>query len=395
MTKAACHVPVGTPIQYANVPPASGTHFPITAPYGVYERPVEEGLWVHNLEHGAIALLYRCVTDCDEVVPPIEAIYGDLPNAAFGEVKLIALPYASLVPKYMLVAWHWQEPMDSFDPDRVREFYPRLRGPRTRGCAVAPLVAMRFAILSDAHMISPGAAPQHGVDARVNLEAAVCKLAGIRPAPQLVVHLGDQTNTPSPAAYAEFARITRDVTLPQLFVQGNHDDGAMLADALKLPNDVEPMGAPDGFYALVRGGVQFVVLNSNPVGGGVGGRVGADQLAWLDATLAARDDETTVLFVHHHCHPIGIDWLDRVMLTNAADLMAVLGRHDRVLGVFSGHVHRRTSGTVAGIRTETAPSTWITLGPDRANPHVDAYQGFLVVDVDRRRAEHHRGADLS
>ncbi|MCY3912462.1 MAG: DUF3105 domain-containing protein [Chloroflexi bacterium] len=117
------HVPVGTPIEYASVPPASGTHYPITAPYGVYERPVEEGLWVHNLEHGAIALLYRCDTDCDEVVSQLEAIHEDLPDGAFGEVKLIALPYAGLVPKYMLVAWHWQEPMDSFDPDRVREFY--------------------------------------------------------------------------------------------------------------------------------------------------------------------------------------------------------------------------------------------------------------------------------
>ena len=117
------HVPVETPIEYAHVPPASGTHYPITAPYGVYEEPVEEGLWVHNLEHGAIALLYRCDADCDEVVPQIEAIYEDLPNGAFGEVKLIALPYATLVPKFMLVAWHWQEPMDSFEPERVREFY--------------------------------------------------------------------------------------------------------------------------------------------------------------------------------------------------------------------------------------------------------------------------------
>ena len=88
------------------------------------------------------------------------------------------------------------------------------------------------------------------------------------------MHLGDQTSTPSTAAYAEFFRITRDVTMPQLFVQGNHDDGAMLADALKLPNDVEPVGSPDGYYALVRGEVQFVVLNSNPVGGGLGGRRG-------------------------------------------------------------------------------------------------------------------------
>ncbi len=126
---------------------------------------------------------------------------------------------------------------------------------------------MRFAILSDAHVISPGVAPQHGVDARVQLEAAVRTLDGIRPAPRFVVHLGDLTSTPSPAAYAEFVRITRDLPMPQLYVQGNHDDGAMLAQALPLPSDVEPAGAPDGYYALVRCGVQVVVLNSSPGGG--------------------------------------------------------------------------------------------------------------------------------
>lgn len=240
---------------------------------------------------------------------------------------------------------------------------------------------MRFAILSDAHIVTPGVAPQHGADARANLKAAVRALAGIRPAPQLVVHLGDQTSTPSPAAYAEFVRITRDLDLPQLYVQGNHDDGVMLAEALPLPNDVEPAGAPGGYYALVRGGVLLVVLNSNPFGGAVGARVGAEQLAWLDDTLAARNVESAVLFVHHHCHPIGIDWLDRVSLQNADELMGVLQQHDRVLGVFSGHVHRRTSDTVDGIRTETAPSTWITLGPDRTDPYANANQGFLVVDV--------------
>ncbi len=206
-------------------------------------------------------------------------------------------------------------------------------------------------------------------------------LAGIRPAPELVVYLGDQTSTPTPSAYAEFVRITRDVTMPQIFVQGNHDDGAMLADALPLPDDVEPRGAPGGYYALVRGGVLLAVLNSNPVGGVVGARVGAEQLAWLDDTLAARDGESAVVFVHHHCHPIGIDWLDDVCLQNADELRGVLQSHCRVLGIFSGHVHQRSSAEVAGIRSETAPSTWITLGPDRANPSVNAHQGFLVVDV--------------
>ena len=240
---------------------------------------------------------------------------------------------------------------------------------------------MRFAILSDAHVISPGVAPQHGVDARVQLEAAVRTLDGIRPAPRFVVHLGDLTSTPSPAAYAEFVRITRDLPMPQLYVQGNHDDGAMLAQAFPLPSDIEPAGAPDGYYALVRCGVQVVVLNSSPGGGTVAGSVDADQIVWLDRTLAARRGESTVLFVHHQCHAIGIEWLDGLALKNADELIGVLRRHDGVLGVFSGHVHRRTSAEVGGIRSETAPSTWVSFGSDRANPIVDAHQGFLVVDA--------------
>lgn len=244
---------------------------------------------------------------------------------------------------------------------------------------------MRFAILSDAHIVSPGAGPQNGADARANLGSAVRTLAGIRPAPQLVVHLGDQVSMPSPTAYAEFTRITHDVPMPQIHVTGNHDDHAMLAQALPLPSDVEPQGAPGGYYALVRGGVQLVVLNSSPGDEVSGGWIDAEQLDWLDQTLAARTREPTVVFVHHHCHPIGIDWLDAVALNNAAELMAALQRHDRVLRVFSGHVHRRTSATVGGASTETAPSTWITLGPDRTDPYLNAHQGFLVVDVNADR----------
>ena len=117
------HVSLGSAISYQNNPPASGPHFPSTSAYGVYRDTIQEGFWVHNLEHGAIVLLYRCDADCDQVVPPIEAMYAELPNGSFGEVKLVATPYAGLVSTYMLIAWRWQEPFDEFDPDRVRSFY--------------------------------------------------------------------------------------------------------------------------------------------------------------------------------------------------------------------------------------------------------------------------------
>lgn len=125
------HVTIGSPLTYQNNPPASGVHFPTTAAYGVHRNTIDPGFWVHNLEHGAIVLLYRCDTDCEDVVPPIEIVYKELPVGAFGEIKFVATPYVGLVPKYMLTAWRWQEPLDEFEPDRVRVFYENYvdRGP--------------------------------------------------------------------------------------------------------------------------------------------------------------------------------------------------------------------------------------------------------------------------
>ena len=50
------HVPSG-PIEYADSPPASGSHRPIWAAWGEFGTLGPE-YWVHNLEHGGAALLY-------------------------------------------------------------------------------------------------------------------------------------------------------------------------------------------------------------------------------------------------------------------------------------------------------------------------------------------------
>ena len=59
------HVPEGTPIAYEHRPPIGGPHYTPKVPtYGVMEQAVAPGYWVHNLEHGAVVLLYRCEGDC-------------------------------------------------------------------------------------------------------------------------------------------------------------------------------------------------------------------------------------------------------------------------------------------------------------------------------------------
>ena len=126
------HVSEGSNPTYSTNPPASGDHYPVWSRYGVFREPVEPGYWVHNLEHGAIVLLYSCSNNCDTVVAKIEEVYSSLPNGAFGEIKMVATPYVGEYKgRNMLIAWPWQEPFEIFDAARVKKFYSDFvdRGP--------------------------------------------------------------------------------------------------------------------------------------------------------------------------------------------------------------------------------------------------------------------------
>ncbi len=117
------HVQPGSPIAYRHYPPSSGPHYPALARYGVHSGPVPEGAWVHSLEHGAIVLLYRCTDDCRAKSDEIRGVFGRLPDGAFGEVKLVATPNDRGPTDYTLLAWGWQEDLESFDAARVERFY--------------------------------------------------------------------------------------------------------------------------------------------------------------------------------------------------------------------------------------------------------------------------------
>lgn len=56
------HVPEGL-IAYDRLPPDGGAHRPSWANTGIHDTPIEDGLQVHNLEHGHVGLQYAPGTD--------------------------------------------------------------------------------------------------------------------------------------------------------------------------------------------------------------------------------------------------------------------------------------------------------------------------------------------
>ena len=61
-------------IAYNSNPPTSGTHFPVWAKPGVYDRLMSDGYLVHSLEHGYVIISYDCTKS-------ISASFGLIPTA--------------------------------------------------------------------------------------------------------------------------------------------------------------------------------------------------------------------------------------------------------------------------------------------------------------------------
>ncbi len=137
------HVPDGTVISYRTRPPTSGAHYDAPSPsYGMAEQEVPPGNWVHNLEHGAIVLLYNCPSGCPDLVAQIKDLYASLPRGRNGRLggRLLAVKYADMDHKLAVAAWGRLLELDDFDPDQIRKFYDAYidRGPECQNLVCPP-----------------------------------------------------------------------------------------------------------------------------------------------------------------------------------------------------------------------------------------------------------------
>lgn len=120
------HVPVGTEISYKHNPPASGSHYPSPAPYGVYPDPVLPGYWVHDLEHGVVVVLYKCPeapASCAGLQAQMRGLYEHTPPEKYGERKILITPYPKLDVPVAAVSWDHVLKLQSFDEARLLQFY--------------------------------------------------------------------------------------------------------------------------------------------------------------------------------------------------------------------------------------------------------------------------------
>lgn len=106
----AAHVALCSPLGFDTRPPSHGDHYPIWADFKSYDAPVPWGHLVHDLEHGAVVIAYRCDAACPDLVAALTGLIADRPadplcTGTRARNRMILVPDPTLDVPLAAVAW--------------------------------------------------------------------------------------------------------------------------------------------------------------------------------------------------------------------------------------------------------------------------------------------------
>ncbi|MFH1006904.1 MAG: metallophosphoesterase [Candidatus Latescibacterota bacterium] len=192
----------------------------------------------------------------------------------------------------------------------------------------------------------------YGADAAKVLQIAIEDIHTRYPDAAFVVHTGDVAGYDGCKEDCErFGSIIRSLSIPILYVPGNHDKRSVLRSELL---GEEPTEGPM-HWSFVHGGWLFVGLDSSAREDMVGS-FPTGELAWLGRNLDAYEEFPALIFFHHHVLPVGVRWLDELALADSLKFLETIAPYPQVKYVVGGHVHLEKSLYYGGRSFLSTPS---------------------------------------
>ena len=221
------------------------------------------------------------------------------------------------------------------------------------------MASFKLAQLSDTHVVRKNSVLGNGIDSNQALRAAVYHIIKADDI-QGVLISGDLVERGEIYEYFELRNILDPLMglKPIYLMLGNHD---VRDNFLGLFRDY-----PFINHANKQWGVQYsvnltdthtlIVLDTLKEGRDAG-YLSSDKLIWLDRTLELHRDKSVLLAMHHPMIDVGNSMMNQMNLVNHSDLAAILHKHNNVMRILCGHVHRNVNGLFGSIPVQVCPST--------------------------------------
>jgi 3',5'-cyclic AMP phosphodiesterase CpdA len=215
----------------------------------------------------------------------------------------------------------------------------------------ADLNGLLFAQISDSHI---GFAKDANTDVPGTVQAGIDRIRALPKAPAFLLHTGDISHLSELGEFDLADQLIGASRLQVFYVPGEHDllDGD--GTAYRERYGKGSLGAD--WYSFDHGGVHFIALvNVADLKPGGMGRLGDEQLGWLEADLAGRSAETpVVVFAHIPLWAVYPAW--GWGTEGAARALGYLRRFGSVT-VLNGHIHQVMQKVEGNGTFHTAMST--------------------------------------
>ena len=212
--------------------------------------------------------------------------------------------------------------------------------------------ATLFVHMSDLHFVKLGDVA-NGIDSLANARNVLQRIRGLSVPPAFILISGDLSNDGTPESYEVLNGFLEEIGesgTPVVLALGNHDDRANFRRVV-LGEAAGDLGKPYHSSQAIDG-LRVITLDSL-IPGEAKGRLGEEQLAWLDHELQTPAPRGTLIVVHHCCRLAAPrHHYPDFILQDADALEAVVTRHaGEVLGVFAGHSHQNNAAPFGGTLT--------------------------------------------
>jgi len=213
-----------------------------------------------------------------------------------------------------------------------------------------PSGGLHFVQISDSHIgFNKAANP----DVLGTLRAAIDRINGLPQRPEFVIHTGDLTHSSKPEEFDALDESLKSVRTAEIFrVPGEHDTS--IDDGKLYLARYGKRAKGRGWYSFDHKDVHFAGLNNVSALEGMG-KLGEEQLAWLEADLVSQPaSRPIVVFAHVPLWSVYPEW--GWATEDSARALALLKRFGSVT-VLNGHVHQALHKVEGEVTFYTAMST--------------------------------------
>ena len=250
------------------------------------------------------------------------------------------------------------------------------RSLRIEEASAADLAGLSFVQISDSHI---GFNKDANTDVPGTLKAAIARIRSLPQAPSFLLHTGDISHLSKPEEFDLADQLIGEARLQTFYVPGEHD---MLVDQGASYRERYGRGSQGaGWYSFDQAGVHFVgLVNVADLKAGGMGRLGDEQLEWLEDDLEGRSASTPiVVFAHIPMWTIYPEW--GWGTEDAGRALGYLKRFGSVT-VLNGHIHQVMQKVEGAVTFHTAMSTSFP----QPGPGAAKSPGPMKVPADRLRS---------